>query len=82
MNDINIISDIIIPILASFIGGILTLGGVIITIKEMIDKWGLFSFIFRNDIIFLFWVDGFVFLDNKKPLNLEFRGFLNFFRYF
>lgn len=38
MNDINIISDIIIPILASFIGGILTLGGVIITINTQKKK--------------------------------------------
>ena len=38
MNDLNIISDVIIPIVASFIGGILTLGGVIITINSQKKK--------------------------------------------
>ena len=38
MNDLNIISDVIIPIVASFIGGILTLGGVIITINTQKKK--------------------------------------------
>ena len=34
MSDLNIISDVIIPIVASLIGGLLTLGGVIITIER------------------------------------------------
>ena len=38
MSDLNIISDVIIPIVASLIGGLLTLGGVIITINTQNKK--------------------------------------------
>lgn len=38
MSNLNVISDIIIPIVAAFIGGILTLGGVIITINSQKKK--------------------------------------------
>ncbi|MFR6022206.1 MAG: hypothetical protein ACLUHC_04670 [Clostridia bacterium] len=38
MSDLNIISDVIIPIVASLIGGLLTLGGVIITINSQNKK--------------------------------------------
>ena len=38
MSNLNIISDVIIPIVASLIGGLLTLGGVIITINSQNKK--------------------------------------------